>query len=519
MKKLLFIFSIALLLLSSCTDLTTRLFDRIPEDKFPENETQAALMMIPVFSPMQQFLDWGGWWFAQEITSDEVTCPTRDQDWYDGGKWIALHRHEWSQTNNDIEAINSMWYWFNKGVFEANKLIEFVEPSAQAGNQAALVTMAKVKVMRSYYYWLLIDNYGDVPFITSFSKAPANPVRNYRYEIWHRIVNDIEQSLPYIPESGSKYSVTKGMAFSLLARLYLNAPVYLKGHLDKPENYYYQKVVDYCDSVINLGQYDLEADPLAPFVTHNEASVENIFTIGYDENTYKGFNLHMRTLHYENQKTYNMPVKPWNGFAVQENFYDTYSNNDKRKKMFLVGQQYSYTGQPLTDPGANGDPLIFNPHIPALYMTAENYTLDQIRMSGARVVKFEVKLGATANLSNDYPIFRYADILLMKAEALIRMNGPSDPTAVSLVNQIRERAGLSEWSSVSLDSLLAERGREMFWEASRRQDLIRFGKFGDAWWEKPVDKEDKSIFPIPKWAIESNPNLSLPPEDIQDSTK
>ena len=516
MKRKIFFILILTILLTSCTDLTTRLYDRIPADEFPENETQAALMMIPVFSPMQQFLDWGGWWFAQEITADAVTCPTRDQDWYDGGKWIALHRHEWSEENNDIEAINSMWYWFNKGVFEANKLIEFVQPAAENGNEQALITMAKVKTMRSFYYWLLIDNYGDVPFITSFSQAPANPVRNHRYQIWQKIVADIEESLNYLPETGSKYSVTKGMAYALLAKLYLNAPVYLQGNMEQSETFYYQKVVDYCDSLINLGIYDLETDPLAPFITNNETSIENIFTIGYDENTYKGFNLHMRTLHYENEKTFNMPVKPWNGFAVQEDFYNTYSDDDIRKTMFLVGQQYSYTGQPLTDPGANNAPLVFDPHIPALYMTAENNTLEEIRMSGARVVKFEVKLGATDNLSNDFPIFRYADVLLMKAEALLRINGSSDAEAINLVSQIRQRAGLSDWTTLTLDSLLAERGREMFWEATRRQDLIRFGKFGEAWWEKDADTEDKSIFPIPKWAIEANPNLLQTPEDIQE---
>ena len=464
-------------------------------------------MMIPVYQAMQPFLDYGGWWFAQEITSDETTCPTRNTDWYDGGKWIALQTHAWSKTNNDIEAINEMWYWFYKGVYEANKLIEFLEPSAKAGNEQAIQTIAKAKVMRDYYYYLLIDNYGNVPFITSFSHAPTNPRCNFRAQIWDSIVNEAAEQLKYLPETGSKYSVTKAMDYALLAKLYLNAAVYTGQ--DKQE--YWQKTIDYCDSIINLGQFDLEADPLAPFVTHNEHSIENIFTIGYDENTYKGFNLHMRTLHYQSYLTFNMKVKPWNGFACQPDFYPLFSDKDKRKKMFLVGQQYSYTGQPIRDPGANNDLLIFTPDIPALYMTPDKYTLDQIRMSGARVVKFQVKLGATANLSNDFPIFRYADILLMKAEALIRLYGPSNPEAVQLVNRIRERAGLDPWTTVPLDSLLNERGREMYWEAKRRQDLIRFGQFGRAWWEKPQDPEDKSIFPIPRWAIEGNPNLALPP--------
>ena len=483
-------------LLTSCTDLSDKLYDRIPAEDYPENQTQAALMMIPVYKPLQDYLDNGGYWFAQELTSDEMVCPTRNTDWDDGGKWRVLHQHTWT---NDVEAINSMWYRFYKGIYEANKIIEYLQPSADKGNKTAALTIAKAKVMRDFYYWNAIDNYGDVPYVTSFSNAPQNPTKEDRAVIWQNIVNELESVISQIPVEGSKYSVTKGMVYTLLAKLYLNAEVYT----GTPQ---WAKADAYCDSVINLGVYSLEADPLAPFVTNNENSPENIFTIGYDENTYQGFNLHMRTLHYESQKTFNMTVQPWNGFAVMEDFYKTFDDNDKRKKMFLVDTQYSYTGEVLTDPGANGDVLVFDPHIPALKMDA-SYTLDQIRMSGARVVKFEVKLGASANLSNDFPIFRYADVLLMKAETQIRMHGAG--AGDQWINMIRERAGLSDINGATLDDLLLERGHEMFWEAQRRMDLIRFGKFLDAWWEKDADDSpSRTVFPIPQWAIDANPNLA-----------
>lgn len=497
MKKYLII-TIGLIaaLLSSCTDLSNKLYDRIPSENYPENETQAALMMIPVYKPLQDYLDNGGYWFAQELTSDEMVCPTRNTDWDDGGKWRVLHQHTWT---NDVEAINSMWYRFYKGIYEANKIIEYLQPAADKGNQTASLTIAKAKVMRDFYYWNAIDNYGDVPYVTSFSNAPENPTKEDRAVIWQNIVDELESVISQIPVEGSKYNVTKGMAFTLLAKLYLNAEVYT----GTPQ---WEKADAYCDSVINLGVYSLESDPLAPFVTNNENSPENIFTIGYDEDTYQGFNLHMRTLHYESQKTFNMTVQPWNGFAVMEDFYNSFDDNDKRKKMFLVDTQYSYTGEVLTDPGANNDTLVFNPHIPALKMDA-SYTLDQIRMSGARVVKFEVKLGASANLSNDFPIFRYADVLLMKAETQIRMHGAG--AGDQWINMIRERAGLSDLSGATLEDLLLERGHEMFWEAQRRMDLIRFGKFLDAWWEKDADDSpSRTVFPIPQWAIDANPNLA-----------
>jgi len=495
MKKILIIGFAFLSILSACTDLSTTIYDRVPDENFPENETQSALMMIPIYKPMQSFLDGGGWWFAQEVTSDEMVAPTRNTDWDDGGKWRVLHTHTWT---NDQEAINSMWYQFYKGIFEANKIIEYLQPAIDEGNEQAQIAVSKAKVMRCFYYWLAIDNYGDVPYVISYANAPALPTKELRETIWQNIVTELEENLQYLPATGSKYSVTKGMAFTLLAKLYLNAEVYT----GTP---YWKKAEDYCDSVIALNAFSLEANPLAPFVTENENSVENIFTIGYDKSASTGFNLHMRTLHYASGKTFNMSAQPWNGFCASESSFDLFEADDKRIEMFLIGQQYSVAGEELTDDGAGGANLVFTKEVPALKMTAPTYTLIEIRMSGARVVKFEVENGATDNLSNDFPIFRYADVLLMKAEAMVRQGGNGD----DFINQVRTRAGLGNTSGATLDFILDERGREMAWEGHRRQDLIRFSKFTQEWWEKPNDNsQERTIFPIPKWAIEANSNLA-----------
>jgi len=495
MKKISIILSLFLAIFASCTDLDERLYDQILEDDFPENATQAALIPVATYQAMRPFVDNGGWWFAQEVTSDEMVCPTRDTDWDDGGKWRVLHQHTW---DNNTEAINTMWSTFYNGVFEANKAIEFLSPATTEG---AKITIAKLKTMRAYYYYLLIDNYGDVPYITSFSNAPEQPTTEAKAVIFNDIVTSIEENLKYLSVSTNKLAVTKGMAFSLLAKLYLNAEVYT----GTPQ---WAKAEAYCDSIIDMGIYSLESEALAPFVTNNENSIENIFTIPYDKDGFKGFNLHMRTLHYNSNLTFNMLVGPWNGFAVMEDHYNTYAANDDRKAGFLVGQQYTYTGVKIRDAGApdiaqNPSNLILDPHIPALLIDA-SYSKVEIRMSGARVAKFEIALGASDNLSNDFPIFRYADILLMKAETMIRQGKNGD----SYVNMIRNRAGLGNWSGTTLEQLLAERGREMFWEAHRRQDLIRFGEFNKAWWEKSASTADRNTFPIPQWAIDSNPNLA-----------
>jgi starch-binding outer membrane protein, SusD/RagB family len=499
MKKILFPLLLILFIPFGCTDLDDVLYDRIPADKYVADP---ILKMSPIYAPMREFVDWSGWWFAQELTGDLVTAPTRGGDWDDGGKWRVLHRHTW---DNNTEAVNSMWSRFYEGVLEANKFIEEME--AFDPDPVIDEAIAKARVLRAYYYYLLIDNYKDVPYVTDFLDSPEQPFRNLRRDIFAEIVNEVEESVPLINPSTSKTGVTKAMAWSLLAKLYLNHVVY-SGTTNAA---YWQKAEAVCDSIIGLGRYSLEGDALAPFITNNDNSPENIWVIPFDENNYEGFNLHMRTLHYNSNLTFQMVVGPWNGFAVMEDHFKSYEDDDRRKDGFLVGQQYTFDGQPITDVGAGGVPLVFDPYIPALHMGAGN-TPVEIRNSGARVVKFEVKRGADANLSNDFPIFRYADVLLMKAEALIRQNGPG--SGDTYVNLIRQRAGVDPWSNVDLDMLLDERGREMFWEGHRRQDLIRFGKFNRAWWEKEVSPADRNTFPIPEWAENSNPNLKEPPVSL-----
>jgi starch-binding outer membrane protein, SusD/RagB family len=490
MKKILFVFVFLGLVQLSCTKLDDKLYDRIPPEEFTADP---VLQMSVIYEPMREFLDWGGWWFANELTGDGAVGPTRDTDWDDGGKWRKLHLHDW---DDETEAINSMWSRFYSGIVEANKFIEAQAPFE--GDPIVDQAIAKAKVLRAYYYYLAIDNYGDVPYVDKYLDADANPKRNHRAEIFDRIVKEVEESTPLIQFSTSRTGVGKGAAFSLLTKLYLNHAVYTGA--ENPA--YWAKAEQYADSVIQLGIYSLESDALAPFVTNNHASSENIWIIPFDEDTYQGFNLHMRTLHYNHNLTFEMVAGPWNGFAAMESHFNTYADNDRRKEGFLYGPQFTSSGEEIVDGVANA-PLVIDPYIPALEMTVAQHTAEQIRMSGARVAKFEIKKGAKDNLSNAFPIFRYADVLLMKAEAMIRqgMNGDE------YVNLVRTRAGLDAWSGVTLEQLLEERGREMFWEAHRRQDLIRFGQFTRAWWEKPASNDARKVFPIPLWAREANPNL------------
>jgi hypothetical protein len=358
--------------------------------------------------------------------------------------------------------------------------------------------IAEVEVMRSFYYYLLIDNYGDAPYLTTaILPAGFQPLKTKRAAIYDSIVKVVESNLKYLKPIDNKYMATRYMGFSLLAKLYINAEVYS----GTPQ---WAKAGQYCDSVI-AGNYRLETDVLAPFKTNNEKSSEIIFSIPYDEDNFTGFRIHMRTLHYQSNLTFDMSAGPWNGFAVVPTFFDTYEAGDIRKtSYFLYGPQYTSAGAVIIE-SITGEALNIDPYLPALKMDEGIYTPKQIRTTGARAVKYEIKLGAKENLSNDFPLFRLTDFYLMKAESEMRLGRSGD----EWINPIRERAGVNAWTGATLDQLLAERGRELWLEGHRRQDLIRFGKWEDSWWEKPATNGTRRTFPIPKWAVDSNPNLGL----------
>jgi hypothetical protein len=484
------------LLTFACSNLDTTNSDYLLGSQYPENAEQALRVSTPVFAGTQPMLDNGGWWFTQEITSDEAVAPTRGADWDDGGKWRQLSKHEWTPTT---EAVTNLWNFVYTNIPQANAAIELLEEGADASTDVRTV-LAQTKVSRAYYFYIAMDNFGAIPMPLTFTNANEFPPRTPRAEVFAQLVKDINESLPFLPPAKpgvNNSEINIGTAYALLAKLYLNAQVYTGTAM-------WSEAIQACDHLMTLG-YQLETNPLDSFKTINETSKENIYTIAYEQDKFKGFNLHMRTLNYLSKLTFAMSTSPWNGFATLEAHYNTFASNDLRKKMLLEGQQYTISGDIIIDETANNAPLIFTPNIPALQMSNSVYSPEVVKMSGVRVAKWEIAEGAKENLSNDFAIFRYADFLLMKAEAQVRLSGAGAGDA--LVNQIRTRAGLAAASGFTLDDILAERGREMMWEGHRRQDLIRFGKFQNTWWEKTDTDPIRNLFPVPETAYRANKNL------------
>ena len=285
----------------------------------------------------------------------------------------------------------------------------------------------------------------------------------------------------------------------LLAKLYLNAGVF-KG---SPE---WQKAYDTINQVINSANgYSLAATTLANFTLQNQGSPESIFNIPYDSFLAGGLNFQMRTLHYANQQTYGLGNAPWNGFCTLADFYNSFDAEDARSAMWISGQQYSASGAPLLD--AKDQPLAFIADFNKDQMTDAD---PEFQVAGIRSQKYEIQRNnPNGDQDNDYVVFRLADAILMRAEAAMHLGKTAE--ALADVNTIRERSLVSPLTALTMDDILAERGRELAWEGWRRNDMIRFGVFSkERKFMKNTDKT-RELFPIPQNRIDANPLLQQNP--------
>ena len=456
------------------------------------------------------------WYSAQELTSNEMVVTTKGGDWYDGGWLIDFHQHNYKNTN---PSVNNNWNSHYAAVATTNELLA-------AGTLDANGT-AQMRALRAYYFWRLMDMYGRI-------KLPTQPEvdvkQSSRLEAFNFIESELLAALGVSAVSASMdlsgsalgtdknaYRLNRFGVLGILAKLYLNAEVYS----GTPR---YQEAHDAADYIINNGGYTLcgvgckvknlgkrpavaeDPDELegfaAVFAPNNAGNPEHIWTVNYEAGVNDGFNLAMMALHYSSQITWNFDSQPWNGYSTLEAFYNSFDDTDARKKAsFIEGKQLDYFGNTLLDYATDdGDPeLNYTPAINEIFP-------DGLREAGARPGKFSYKQFGRASMDNDFTLLRLGQIYLIRAEAAARVGGGWDgAAALTDTNIIRARANAKAYTAAELTEteFLAERGREMFSEAVRRTDLIRFGAYGNAWWEKPTSTANKTIFPIPFDAIQA----------------
>jgi len=522
---------IGILLISSCTKLDEKdlLYDRATNLNFGFTDAEVVSLIAAAYTNLYgSFGADGSIMRLEEVPTDEIVVPTRGPDWGDGGHWVRLKLHTYKPNDGGPE---NTWSFLFKGVNTCNRVLTILEP---IGTPTSLKFISELKALRAIYYYWLLDLFGNVPISTDFTKTDPPP-NNTRKEVYDFVESELLAAMPDLQKTGPNDNGTYGRvnyytAQAVLAKLYLNAEIF-SGTAQ------WDKAIAACDDIINSGLFALTTNYSDNFKKDNKGSTEFIWVIPYDEVQAKGFNLPHMTLHMESQETYKMGGQPWNGWASVQEFYNSYIDPaqnpgpqgtvvgldpkgtptqgtlDKRLGTFLVGPQFKSDGvSPLNDGAADAT----DPDGPQIHFTPYMNQLEPgaWRQSGARIGKWEFYKGMTGQLSNDWVLFRYADILLTKAEAQARKAANwNDPTALALVNQIRTvHGGVTPYTTMTAISFLGERGREMFFESTRRQDQIRFGTYNSAFRFHPADPDTHvNIFPIPESQLNANKNLKQNP--------
>jgi len=540
MKKISWIISCTLVLVAgviSCTKLNNKDYATIVTSQFtPGPADVAALVGVPYTSwrTLQLGRSANAIWRTNEISADETVIPERPNGWVDGGIYQRVHYHKWTPDED-----NCFQIWTNAyaGITNCNRLLYQID-----ANQIPIPTgktrlLAELRVLRASFYYALIDFFGNVPIDTSFNvPASYEPTQSTRPQVYSFIISELTANVPLLDSANDattygRFNIWAG--YTLLAKMYLNAGVY-NGSPD------WADCIAACNKVIQSGAYSLEPVQENVFATNNSGSKEIVFSIPFDQiytadgNT--AWTLHMETLEPENQATYNFQNSPWGGICAIPQFINTFDPDDNRLSAnWVQGQQFNSAGDTLIGQlGAyRGKPLTYINALPGVDSSEE--------IHGFRLGKFQIQQGELVGMSNDFPLFRYADVLLMKAEASLRSGDAN--TAAALVTTVRQRdftlnpakatvtgtqlsqptvysyglrnhltTSFDNVSDISFGRMLDELGWEFTQEGRRRQDLIRFGVFTTkSWLSHSPNGDYRSLLAIPTSALQTNGNLKQNP--------
>jgi hypothetical protein len=490
----------------------------------------------------------------EENTADESLVPTRGGDWDDNGVWRVLHSHNWTA---DHDQLLQTFNLLNKLNFDATNVLGFKPSNQQA---------AEARFLRAVSLYYLLDLFGQYPIRQpgeNLLNAPEVKKGTAAAQFIIDELNAVKGDLPAF--NGNAGRATQEAANVLLMKTYLNRGAWANRQTPTFADADMQQVITIGNSLINSKKFSYESEYFHNFDVDNGSSKENIFTYvntsGVSANNSGPQARWEMTLHY-NQYTPKNPNAGWNGFSTISDFYNSFgtaatptkatsdanringyftgvgaTNNpdaaiDSRignrpypgvtevsgmRPGFMIGQQYNENGVALQDRKTPPHPLAFDPKI------ADNMqeTGPNLELTGIRVVKYPPDFTAGGQnfqgpAGNDIVIFRYSDVVLMVAEAKLRAATPDNSGALTLVNDLRAARKAQPLPSISLvnagniydpNTLLTERGRELYWESVRRTDLIRFGVFLKPWQYKPTDDPKYLVFPIPSQALAANPNL------------
>ena len=458
------------------------------------------------------------------LTTDEAMIPIRGGDWYDGGLWENMYLHKWNA--NDLPLYNT-WKYLYKVVVLANKSLSVIDTYGHLLNEEQKnAYQAEIRAIRALFYYYIMDMYGRIPLVTSYNEKQDEVIQSERSEVFRFIVNELQEVVASLPDEhsnrmGSYYGrITAPVVHFLLAKLAINAEIYCDDNwtdgirpngkelffqVDGEQLNAWEACIRYCDKLAESG-YVLEKDYSYNFAVHNENSSENIFTIPLDKNFYAAqFHYLFRSRHYNHGGALGGASENGTSATVSTVLaygYGTDHVDTRFEKNFYAGQVVVDGKIVKLD---SGEPLEYKPLDLKLNLTGTPY----VKTAGARMAKYEVDRTSHSDgrqPDNDIVLFRYADVLLMKAEAKVR-NGEDGSLEL---NQVRGRVGMPD-RNATLENILEERLLELVWEGWRRQDLIRFDRFHQSYDQRKQLADEANgyttVFPIPQKCIDLNPRL------------
>ena len=510
------------ILLASCS------LDETPRSKFSEEEAFSTPKLVyvntvaNVYSSIGNGLygsDGGSVHTFQEFSSDASMIPGRQGDWVDGGAWqnIFLHNFE-----SSVSKYNDVWNNLYRVIGLANSSIDRLNKYLDEHPEYAEYVY-ELRALRAVYYYYVMDLFGQVPLVVS-SQVSANEVaQSNRSDVFKFVTSELAECIPHLSDSKSQNEgeyygrITKAVAYMCMAKCAINAPVYniddttptsysafvgtdksgkataseeqgktvsemgknINITLDGKTRNAWETAVYCADQIASLG-YRLQPSYADNFIVANQNSVENIWTRPNDCVNYKieDYNI-VRTLHYNHGGA--IGYQGWNGACSSKQQMLVYgygtANPDPRLKLnFYTDKDYmEETGKAVED-GATDKPLEYMPLAVKVDFTAADDP-HAMKCSGARMKKYEFDKSTTQQYSfnNDLVIWRYADALLLKAEAEYRMGNKAE--ALTIVNEVRGRVAATPRTELTLNDILDERMLELAWEGVRRQDQIRFCTF------------------------------------------
>ncbi|MBO4467435.1 MAG: RagB/SusD family nutrient uptake outer membrane protein [Bacteroidales bacterium] len=514
MKKL-FTIAVAALAMAACTNLDEHLYSQISKEEFMKNDAVIAQYTSRPYTKLQNWGEEQSYWTLVLQIGNEMAVPKSwDKSWGED-RYVELQTHNITSSN---KLVGTGWDFCFNGISACNDAIYELEKLEQ--NETVKRNISECKVLRVYYYFMAVDLWGQVPYSVDKTVTTLPPVKT-RAEMYTWMEQELKDNMANLIDSPSTSTygrVTKDVAKFLLAKLYINAQVYIGTAK-------WQEAGDICKEIMESGHFKLTSTYGQNFAIHNEGSTEAILAIPYSS-TYTSHTFYpfVLTLNSDLLPLFNISAGTWNGtHMAQPDFIARYDAADLRKaETWLYGDIYDLNGQRWTiEDGvdASGKPIVKEYSLKDYPIDESHFRSGLDRMEGARIIKWPYQTDGSltsysVDMENDFILMRYSDVVLMYVECLIRQNKAAQAALVPEFMQIRTRAGLLPMTvgELSLDGFLEERQKEMALEGWVHNDLVRFGKYLDAWWAKPADTVPGHILlPIPEDKRGANPNLQQNP--------